>query len=72
MPWLKGMSISINNLIYYTLGIRIYYWQQSDNLEIYYHLNDLFCLLVILRLYVVCRILLGGTIYCSPSAFRLW
>jgi potassium intermediate/small conductance calcium-activated channel subfamily N protein 2 len=57
MPWFQNWQIP--------------YFDQPDNTWIYYHINDVLCIFMLLRLYIVLRVVVGETMYYSPSAQRL-
>jgi len=68
-PFLQGKLIFGFNES--PLGVKVPIYSDIEMKEYYYHANDLFALLTIVRLYTIIRFLLNNTTYRSPRARRV-
>jgi potassium intermediate/small conductance calcium-activated channel subfamily N protein 2 len=50
---------------------RVYYTDKSNDIHIFYHLNDLMCVLMLLRVYIFVRVIVGRTEYFNTRAQRV-
>ncbi len=69
-PFFQG-TIFNNFISNFIAGIKIYMYNDVEGREYFYHINDLFNLLTIIRLYTLLRFLMNNTIYRTPRARRV-